>query len=83
MLNLKTKNIICKQTNWFLFTTKANMVRLSKRRTYLKKLETRVNKLRKAYLTSLNDDSELFETNNYLHLMYIVSYHKLQVLSSK
>ena len=76
MLNLKTKNIICKQTNWFLFTTKANMVRLSKRRMHLKKLEARVNKLRKAYLTSLNNDSKLLEPNNYLHLMHIVFHHE-------
>ena len=59
------------------------MPRRSKRITYLKKLEDRVVKLRKAYLCSLRSDSELFETDNHLYLLYMVSYRKLKILSSK
>ena len=55
----------------------------SKRKTYLKKLEDRVAKLRKAYVYSLGPDSELFETDNHLYFLHMVSVRKLKILSSK
>ena len=48
-----------------------------------KKLEDRVVKLRKAYVCSLGSDSELFETDNHLYLLHMVSVRKLKILSSK
>ena len=60
------------------------MPRRSKRITYIKKLETRVKKLKKAYIISLGDQNDnVYKTDNYLYLMYMLAYRKLKHATSK
>ena len=49
----------------------------------MQKLEGRVDKLRKAYLASVVGDDDFLAPDNYLYLMYMVSYRRLQVVSNK
>jgi len=58
------------------------MARPSKRKTYIKKLEERVTKLKKAYIASLGDDDGL-QRDNYLSILYLVAHRKLKNASSK
>ena len=66
-----------------LFFIMIRMTRQSKLLTCVKKLECRVDKLRKECLASLVSDHDYFEVDNHLHLMHMVSHRKLEVVTSK
>ena len=53
------------------------MARLSKRKTCIKKLEERVDKLKNTCIAFPNGDDAL-ELDNYLWVLHMVSYRKLQ-----
>ena len=55
------------------------MPRTSKRATYIKKLEKRVSSLKKNYIASLSADDDVLEPDNYMYLMHMISYRKLQI----
>ena len=59
------------------------MPRISKRITYLQKLENRVRVLKKIYVASLCDDDDVLEPDNYLYVLYMVAYRKLQHMKTK
>ena len=58
------------------------MNRLSKRKKFIKKLEESIDKFKKLYIVSLDDDFVL-QPGNYLCVLYMVSYRKLQIVTNK
>ena len=50
------------------------MPRCSRKVTYIRKLKERVSNLKKAYISSLATDDDAIEVDNYLFLMYMVSF---------
>ena len=59
------------------------MPRVSKKVTYIKKLENRVAKLKKLFIASLSADDEFLYPDNYLYVLYMVCYRKLQIVTNK
>ena len=59
------------------------MPRISKRITYLKKLENRVEVLKKLCIASSCDDDDVLEPDNYLCVLYMVAYRKLQHMKTE
>ena len=59
------------------------MPRISKRLTYIKKLEDRVNKLKKIFIASLRLDDDVLDPDNYLYILYMIQHRKLQIVTNK
>ena len=59
------------------------MPRISKRLTYIKKWDDRVAKLKKIFIASLSSDDEVLDPDNYLYILYMIQYRKLQILTNK
>ena len=61
---------------------KQSMPRMSKRLTYIKKLEDRVAKLKKMFIASVSNDDDMLDPDNYLHIFHMISYRKLQIVTN-
>ena len=59
------------------------MPRVSKRVTYLQKLENRVRVLKKTNVASSSGDDDVLEPDNYLHALCMVACRKLQHMKTK
>ena len=59
------------------------MPRASKRATFIKKLEKRVQKLKKSRMASLSADDDFLEPDDYLRVLHVVSYRELKVATNK
>lgn len=59
------------------------MSRVSKRLTYLKKMEDRAAKLKKLFVASLSADDEVLDLDNYLYILHMIAYRKLKIVTNK
>ena len=61
-----------------------NMPRVSKRPTFIKKLEDRAAKPNKNFISSAsNDDEDVLDHYDHLHVLRMTSYRKLQIVTNK
>ena len=69
--------------DYFLSVKPKKMPRVSKRLTLMKKLEDRVEKLKKSCIASLSADDDFLEPDDYLCALCVVSYRKLKIVTNK